>query len=55
MNPKTYEKLPDKGIISALLKDKGNVSPEQNDGVSEKEISLVMLKFNYIDFSWLCI
>ena len=45
MNPKTYEKLPDKGIISALLKDKGNVSPEQNDGVSEKEISLVMLKY----------
>ena len=45
MNPKTYEKLPDKGIISTLLKDKGNVSAEQNSEVSEKEISLVMLKY----------
>lgn len=45
MNPKTYAKLPEKDIISTLLKDKGNVSPEQNDGVSEKEISLVMLKY----------
>jgi len=45
MHPRTYEKLPDKTIISALLKDKGNVSPEQNDGISEKEISIVMLKY----------
>jgi len=45
MNSKTYNKLPDKDIISALLKDKGNVSPEQNDRISEKEISIVMLKY----------
>ena len=45
MNPKTYNKLPEKDIISTLLKDKGNVSPEQNSEVSEKEISLVMLKY----------
>ncbi len=45
MNSKTYNKLPDKGLISTLLKDKGNVSPEQNDDISEKEISLIMLKY----------
>ena len=45
MNPKAYAKLPDASIISALLKDKGNVSPEQNDGIDSKEISIVMLKY----------